>query len=29
VDGIIARLIAWAEQLEQTQRIRRSHVQSI
>lgn len=29
VDDIIAKLIAWAEQLKQTQHIRRSHVQRI
>lgn len=29
VDDIIAKLIAWAEQLKQRQNIRRSHVQSI
>jgi hypothetical protein len=29
VDDIIAKLIAWAEQLKQRQTIRRSHVQSI
>lgn len=29
VDDIIAKLIAWAEQLKQSQNIRRSHVQSI
>lgn len=29
VDDIIAKLIAWAEQLKQKQNIRRSHVQSI
>jgi hypothetical protein len=29
VDDIIAKLVAWAEQLKQRQNIRRSHVQSI
>ena len=29
VDDIIAKLVAWAEQLRQRQTIRRSHVQSI
>lgn len=29
VDDIIAKLVAWAEQLKQKQVIRRSHVQSI
>jgi len=29
VDDIIAKLIAWAEQLKQGQNMRRSHVQSI
>lgn len=29
VDDIIAKLIAWAEQLKQRQNIRRSHVQSV
>lgn len=29
VDDIIAKLIAWAEQLKQRQHIRRSHVQRI
>jgi hypothetical protein len=29
VDDIIAKLVAWAEQLRQRQNIRRSHVQSI
>ena len=29
VDDLIAKLIAWAEQLKQRQNIRRSHVQSI
>jgi hypothetical protein len=29
VDDIIAKLVAWAEQLKQRQRIRSSHVQSI
>jgi hypothetical protein len=29
VDDIIAKLVAWAEQLKQRQTIRRSHVQSV
>ena len=29
VDDIIAKLVAWAEQLRQRQTIRRSHVQSV
>jgi len=29
VDDIIAKLVAWADQLKQRQNIRRSHVQSI
>lgn len=29
VDDIIAKLIAWADQLKQRQHIKRSHVQSI
>ncbi|MCI0538201.1 MAG: hypothetical protein L0Z50_23590 [Verrucomicrobiales bacterium] len=29
VDDVIAKLVAWAEQLKQRQNIRRSHVQSI
>jgi hypothetical protein len=29
VDDIIAKLVAWAEQLNQRQNIKRSHVQSI
>ena len=29
VDDIIAKLVAWAEQLKQRQNIRRSHVHSI
>ena len=29
VDDIIAKLVAWADQLKQRQNVRRSHVQSI